>query len=260
MIELLQNKNSATRFEILVQVAAAGPNVRQRHVAEKLGVTPQAVSEYMRRLAEEGLIVSGGRSDYRISIKGVNWMLEMLRDLHDYYSLVSKTITNITTCAAIAESDMKRGQTVGLRMKNGLLFATAKTGSGATGVSMSSVKAGNDVDITRIEGLVELERGKVTILQVPSIRKGGSRNASSRKLKSLIKRQPVGAMGIEALVLLRKSGLEPQYLYGVAEAAMEAARCGLPFLVVCTSDAVPGLVKRLQEDDVDYETVDISLP
>jgi putative transcriptional regulator len=259
MIELLQNKNSATKFEILAQLAAAGPNVRQKHIAEKLGVTPQAVSEYMRQLAAEGLIASGGRSDYRVSIKGVNWMLEMLRNLHDYHSLVSKTITNITTCAAIAESNLKRGHAVGLTMKNGLLLATATPEGGARGISMSSVKAGDDVDITGIEGLVQLEPGKVTILQVPSIRQGGSRNASMKKLKSLFKGQPVGAIGIEALVLLRRSGLEPQYLYGVAEAAIEAARCGLSFLVVCTNDAIPGLARRLQEDDVDHEIVDIGL-
>ena len=140
MIEILQNRNSGTRFEILVQIAASGPNIQQRHIAGKLGITPQAISEYMRKLVEDGLVIASGRYSYNISVQGVNWMLEMLRELRDYYSLVSKIITNITSCAAIAESDIDKGQAVGLKMKDGLLFATSAPGMGARGISMSSVK------------------------------------------------------------------------------------------------------------------------
>jgi putative transcriptional regulator len=42
MVEILQNKNSATRFQILVEIAASGPNIQQKDIATKLGVTPQA--------------------------------------------------------------------------------------------------------------------------------------------------------------------------------------------------------------------------
>ena len=41
MVEILQNKNSATRFQILVEIAASGPNIQQKSIAAKLDVTPQ---------------------------------------------------------------------------------------------------------------------------------------------------------------------------------------------------------------------------
>ncbi|MBI2860719.1 MAG: winged helix-turn-helix transcriptional regulator [Chloroflexi bacterium] len=260
MVEILQNKNSATRFQILVEIAAGGPGTQQKAIAARLGVTPQAVSGYMRQLLEAGLVSETDRSTYKISAAGVNWMLKVLRETNEYVAAVQRAVTNITTCAAIAESDLGQGQAVGLKMKDGLLYASAETRGGARGVARSSVARGQDVDVTDIQGLVELARGKVAILRVPGIEKGGSRRTDPLRLQNLADDGgQVGAIGIEALVALRRAGIEPRYLYGVAEAAVEAARCGLSFTVVCTEDAVPGLLKRLQEQKLDYELIDLSL-
>ncbi|MBI2830856.1 MAG: winged helix-turn-helix transcriptional regulator [Chloroflexi bacterium] len=257
MVEILQNKNSATRFQILVEIAASGPNVQQRNIAARLGVTPQAISDYIRKLVDEEMVLSTERSSYRVSPQGVNWMLKVLRELNDYVSLVTKAITNITVCAAIAESDIAQGQTVGLKMKDGLLFATGKV-EGAKGIAASTAKRGQDVDVSNIEGLVELTKGKISILQVPNIHKGGSRHTDVERLQDLINdSQQVGAIGIEALIALRQANIEPRYLYGVTEAAIEAAHCGLSFVIVCTVDAVSGLIGRLQEEKLDYEIMDI---
>lgn len=46
MIDLLHSKKESTKFQILVEITAHQPNVRQREIAEKVGITPQAVSEY----------------------------------------------------------------------------------------------------------------------------------------------------------------------------------------------------------------------
>jgi putative transcriptional regulator len=260
MVEVLQNKSSATRFQILVEIAASGPSIQQKSIAAKLGVTPQAISDYIRQLVEEELVISTGRSQYRVSTQGVNWMLKVLRELRGYASLVEQAVTNITVCAAIAECDINQGQAVGLKMKNGLLFATSQTNGGARGIAVSSVSKGEDVDVSNIEGLVELIRGKVTILQVPSIHKGGSRQVDLELLQAQVtNNQQVGAIGIEALISLRRVDIEPRYLYGVAEAAIEAAQCGLSFIIVCTDDAIPRLIKRLQAEGLNYELIDLRL-
>lgn len=258
MVEILQNKNSATRFQILVEIATYGPNIQQKSIAAKLGFTPQAISDYIHQLSEEGLVLSTGRSTYKVSAKGVNWMIKVLRELRDYVSLVQQAVTNITTCAAIAECNIKQGQSVGLKMKDGLLFAGSQVEGSARGIALSSVNQGEDVDVSNIEGLVELTRGKVTILQVPDIQKGGSRQADLEQLEARVNnKQQVGAIGIEALIALRRADTEPRYLYGVTEAAVEAARCGLSFIVVCTDDAISGLIKRLQEENLNYELIDL---
>jgi putative transcriptional regulator len=260
MVEILQNKNSATRFQILVEIAAAGPNIQQKDIATKLSVTPQAISDYIRQLIEEKLVVSTGRSQYKVSTTGVNWMLKVLRELRSYTSMVERAVTNVTVCAAIAECDLYQGQAVGLKMKNGLLFAASQTGGDARGIAVSSVSEGEDVDISNIEGLVELTRGRITILQVPGIQKGGSRQVDLERLRARIaSNQQVGAIGIESLISLRRVDIEPRYLYGVTEAASEAAHCGLSFTIVCTDEAVPGLIKRVQEEGLNCEIVDLHL-
>jgi putative transcriptional regulator len=45
---ILRSKREVTRLQILVEIAEHQPAVRQQEIAEKLGVTPQAISEYIR--------------------------------------------------------------------------------------------------------------------------------------------------------------------------------------------------------------------
>ncbi|MFH1003729.1 MAG: MarR family transcriptional regulator [Chloroflexota bacterium] len=258
-MEILQNRN-ATRFQILVEIAAGGPAIQQKRIAAKLGVTPQAVSEHVRRLVAGEMIAATGRSGYRVSDKGVNWMLKMLRELQGYVAVVQQAVTNITVCAAIADTDINQGQPVGLSMKAGLLYATAPVNGQAQGIAATGARQGEDVGIASIEGLVDLTRGKVTVLQVPGIQKGGSRQVDMKRLKARLGRnQPVSSIGIEALASLRRAGVEPQHIYGVTEAVIESARCGLSSTVVCTDDAVPDLLKRLEAEKLDYELVDLAL-
>ncbi len=85
-MEILKNKNGDTRFQIMVEIAALCPSIPQKSIAKKLGVTPQAISDYIQQLVNEELIVSMGRSNYKVSTKGVNWMLLILRELRSYTS------------------------------------------------------------------------------------------------------------------------------------------------------------------------------
>ncbi len=248
-----RNKNVSTRLQVLIEIADSGPAVSQKSIAQKLGVTPQAVSEYTRQLIEEGLVISAGRSCYQVTSAGVNYILKMLRELSDYVAASEKAITILTTCAAIAEDTIAQGQAVGLKMRDGLLYATPDPGKGAKGNAVIGAAVGDDVAVTDIEGLVELSRGKISVFTIPNIREGGSRLADLKRLKAETERyQHIGALGIEAMVALKKTGIEPRYCYDVPGVAIEASRHGLPFLVVCTDDEVSSLLKRMEEERAAY--------
>jgi len=258
MVRILRDKALATKFQILIEIAANQPDIQQKDIALRLSITPQAISQYIEKLAEEGLVVSGGRSKYRVTRVGVNWILGTLRDLGSYSALVRKVITNVTICTAVADSDLYQDQPVGLEMKGGVLFATAGIGEGAKGVAVSNVKKGEDVGISNIEGIVEFQLGKITILKVPSIQRGGSKSVDLSKLKEEIeKRVLVGFVGIEALIALKRIDATPQYFYGVKEAMIEAARSGLPFTAVCVEDDIPDLLQRVTESNLNYELLDL---
>jgi len=259
MVEVLRNKNLATKFQILVEIASGGPNIQQRDIAQKLKVTPQAISDYIGQLTEEGLVTSDGRSHYKVTAAAVDWIIKVQRELRNYSAFVERAINNISICAAIAECNLAKGQPVGLKMKNGLLFATDKLGQGARGIACSDTRAGSEVGVSNIEGIVSLEIGQVTILQVSGIQRGGSQAIDSQKLKNAITgANLVGAIGIEAIVALKQADADSIYAYGVTEAAIEAAHSGLNSVVVCVDDMASSLVNRLEEENVGYKLIDIA--
>ena len=117
MPKTLQSKNLATKFQILVEIAANQPNIQQKLIAEKIGVTPQAISDYIPQLLNDGFVSSNGRSQFTLTQEGVNWIIEMTRELKEYVSHVENAITNVTVCAAVADMAISRGQMVGLMMQ-----------------------------------------------------------------------------------------------------------------------------------------------
>jgi putative transcriptional regulator len=260
MVEILRSKSYATKFQILLEIASGGPNIQQKAIASRLGITQQAVSEYIGQLEKDGLIVSGGRSRHRITNEGVNWVLKILRELRNYIDTVTRVINNVVVSAVIAADDITRGQKVILKMKEGLMYATGKTESGARGIAVSDAKKGEDVAISSVEGLVGLKKGEVRIIKVPNVQKGGARKADLKLLKKELKgRKEIGAIGIEALVCLKQIGIEPRYFYGVTAATIDASRHGLNVAIVCTDDELPALLIKFDEQNVTRSTIDISL-
>jgi putative transcriptional regulator len=258
MTQVLRNKNLATKFQILLEIAANQPNIQQKDIAGKIGVTSQAVSDYISKLEKDGWLTSDGRSRYRITKEGVNWMLKSLRELQQYSTSAEKVLTNINTWAVIAALDVIKGQKVGLTMQDGLLCASAFYGKGASGIATDNAAKGEDVGITDIEGIVQLDIGQITILEVPDIRRGGSKYVNLSKMKNaLAKDSLIGVIGIEAFAALGKIDIKPGYIYGVTQAAIEATRSGLSFVIVCNSSESPALLQRLNDENIKYNLVDI---
>ncbi|NLE09330.1 MAG: winged helix-turn-helix transcriptional regulator [Dehalococcoidales bacterium] len=258
MIEVLRNKNLTTKFQILAEIADRGPDIQQREIAKNLDITPQAVSDYIAQLIKENMLISKGRSSYKITNEGVNWVIKELKELNNYSISIQRAVNNISVCAAIAETPLKRGQKAGLKMKDGLLYASADDDAAAAGITTTAAGAGEDVGITDIVGIVALQVGIATILKVPGIENGGSGSLDKTVLKKYLKAcDIVISIGLESFAALNRAGIE-FYRYGSAEVAIEAARCGLNPLVVCVENEASRLVSRLEQGGIKYELVDAS--
>ena len=70
-----------TRRKIVFLLRVKEMTVSQ--IAAELNLTPQAVSDYIKQLLKDGLITSEGRSRYRVSPHGVDWLLKQLKELQD---------------------------------------------------------------------------------------------------------------------------------------------------------------------------------
>ena len=265
MANVLQSKRESSRFQILVEIAAHQPNLRQKEVAERLGVTPQAISEYIKELVADGLVTTDGRMRYSITKEGVEWLLESAAELKRYARVVmEEIISHVSVWTALAEVDLVEGERVSLEMRRGLLYANKKEGIDASGVVIADVKCGEDVGISDLRGLITLDEGKITVCKVPREQIGGSRKVDLRLLeKQLLQdnsdKKMVGCLGIEALVALRKIGREPDVFFGAKESAVEAAYHGINSVVVSVDEQIPGLLNRLESEGLKYELVDLAL-
>ncbi|MDF2954641.1 MAG: putative transcriptional regulator [Candidatus Alkanophagales archaeon MCA70_species_2] len=261
--KILQNKRMSSKFQILVEIAANQPNVKQRDIAAKLNITPQAVSEYVKELIEEGMVATDGRGKYRVTKEGVDFILRMTNELEEYSSYINNIITNISVWAAVADDDLKKGEGVSLRMKNGILYACKIEGgeeAEARAVCISDARRGEDVGITDIKGMIALELGKITVCIVPRIQNGGSKKVDLGRLKQAVKKSKlVGVIGIEALVALSRINRKPDIIHGTKEATIEASSKGLPLTVVCVEDEIPSLLHRLEGEGLSYELLDLRL-
>ncbi len=256
---ILRSKKESTRFQILVEIAAHQPDVRQKEIADKIGITPQAVSEYIRELVSEGLLFSDGRVRYRVTKKGVEWVLEHALELKKYARYVMEDIvSHVSVATAIANGNLKKGETVSLVMEGGLLYAGSGEGD-VTGITISDSGKGEDVGVTDLKGMISLPDVKITICKVPRVERGGSRTVDMHALKYHSKDKPhIAAIGVEALISLRKINIQPNIMFGAKESVVEAAFHGLSSLVVSVDEEVPSLLNRLEEEGLSYEVIDLS--
>ncbi len=257
---VLNEKRDATRYRILVEVAERQPAVSQREIADAIGVTSQAVSEYVSDLVAEGFVEKRGRGRYEITREGVDWLISRTDELQRFVEYVSdELVGGVEIDAAIARNPIAEGDAVLLSMEGGFLHATPGEGSGATAVAVTDADAGEVVGVTDFDGLLDYEPGTVTILAVPHVGDDGDPDLSAvdehAKTGELL-----AVHGTEALAAVRQIGLTPDITFGAADAVPEAAARGVDLVLVTTETAVAEHADRLREANITYEVHEVTAP
>jgi putative transcriptional regulator len=258
MVDALEDKRTATRLRVLVEIADRQPAVSQGEIAEAVGVTAQAVSEYIRGLVDDGLVEKEGRSRYRVTKEGVDWLFQEAKSLRRYAEHVTDDVLgSVQEDAAVATADVAAGETVTLSVREGLLHATPGATGPATGVATTDAAAGDDVGVTGFEGVIEMEPGTVTIVQVPTVRSGGAGTTDPAALAERCRAAGlVAAAGVEAVVACRDADVSPAVAVAAGPVAAEAATRGVDVVVVAVTDAVGRVTDALRDADVLYELVE----
>lgn len=256
--DLLRYKRETTRFQILVEIAEHQPSIRQLEIAEKLSLTPQAISEYMRALTADGYISAEGRGRYSVTYKGIELIENNAEAIESYARHVRRDVVHlVVTWAAIADSDLKKGDAVGLYMKNGWLYAGKKPQTAMGKVAADAAK-GDDAGIIRLAGIIEHTEGKIKVAKVPRIERGGSLKIDTEKAaEAAADADFVGAIGLEAYLALKKSGVTPDMFYGAREGVIEAAFHGLNCLLLIVDEELTDFLKRLEASGLSYSLSDL---
>lgn len=237
-LALLRDRTYMTELGILFALHR-DPSQSLSDVADQLDVTPQAVSNYVKRMADEGLVTD----DHRLTSEGIE-------DLHDRVEAVKRLVDSafeelnvITETTALAGEAVAEGQEVGLVLEDGLLVAYPDRGSSSVGVAAGDARAGEIVAVADLEGILDIRPGQVHLVRVPH-------GADVDELVAFLDekgldRGRVAGLGTEAKVLARELD-EPVLEFAPAQAAFEAAQLGLDVLLLATPDRIRDAVSVLE--------------
>lgn len=257
MVDVLDNKRSATKFRVLVEIADRQPAVNQGEIADAVGVTSQAVSEYMRELVDEGFVEKEARSRYRVTKQGVDWLFQQASDVRRFAEHVTEDVLgSMQEDAALALAEIESGDTVTLTVRDGLLHAEPGDEGPATGVATTDATTGDVVGVTGFTGVIELDPGDVTVFQVTPIRSGTLDGSTS--LEAAAERADlVTAAGVEAVAALRAVSVDPDVTFAAGAVAADAAGRGLDVVVVVTTDLAGRVTDALRDAGLAYEVDDL---
>lgn len=254
----LRNKRDLSRLQVLAEIAEHQPVVRQQEIADRLGVTPQAVSELISELVEREMVSAGHRGNYQVTRSGIDWMLANAESLESYARHIRMDIIQpVSVWTAIAAEDLKSGDKAGVYMKDGILYA-ARAPASASGLVMADAEKDEDVGITHLTGIIDHHEGMVHVCKVPRIQHGGSHMVHQDQLKEIVaKVRFVAAVGLEACISLEKTGRKPDIFFGAREGVIEAAFHGIDCAVVIVDNEFTEFAKRLENIGLSFEIHDL---
>jgi len=255
MSDALADKRTATRFRVLVEIADRQPAVSQGEIADAVGVTSQAVSEYIRDLVDDGLVTKEGRSRYSVTKEGVDWLFQEAKSLQRFAEHVTGDVLGtVQEDTTIATAPIEAGQAVTISVQDGLLHASPGESGPATGVATTDAAKRTDVSVTSFEGVIDMTAGTVTVAQVPPAREGGSRAVDADELDdTCMDADLIVAAGVEAVVSLREVDREPAVTVAAGDVAAAAAAVGQQVVVVASTDTIGRVTDALRDGNVSYE-------
>ena len=253
-------RGELTRFQILAEIAKNQSHLRQKDIAEKLGITIQAVSENIKSLTDDGFVeIREDTIRYHITNRGIEKLKKEATELSKYAEEVVETMNNYKSVwPAIAEEKINVGDKVGLKMVNGTLYAT-KEKTPASAEALQDALEDEDVALTKIEGTIELKPGTVTIIRLPTSDQGGSRSVNLDRIREIYNQgfDRVGIMGTISRVVVNKLNITPDFEFATPYSAVAASKRGLNVLIFSVGKMANSITRKLDEEGIYYTIEDI---
>jgi len=259
-MKLLRDLKETTKLLILLEIVSNRPRALNS-IAVKLDITVQGISDYVRKMSEEGLVKKIG-GEYRATKKGVEMLENRMFDLKEFVDSSIRQLEIIDMCGAIAGNDIRKDEKVGLFMEDGVLVAYSGKESPSMGIAMFEAKAREDLAVRDPSGMVALKPGKITVLQLSSLQEGGSHSIAFQDVKKTVKSvrfSKVAVMDVVSRALANRLEIEPDFDFAPLPSSFEAAVKGMNVLIIASRDTVPVVVSELEaensrlEDPIPYE-------
>jgi predicted transcriptional regulator len=239
----LRRGGTVTELLFLYECATLEPT-QLRPIANRLGLTVQAVSHSFRQLRRRGLVtVQDGR--YRPTVEGVAWLHETLRRLDDDLRERIDRVHVIRSTRALALEEVSPGSVVSLELRDGLLSARPGAGGPSRGRVRSGGRKGSLVEVSDLEGIVPLTPAPISIRTLSSDDLADPR--LSQRVRASLPDRPstiVAAEGLEAFHALSNARARTVLRFAVGSACLEASRLGVPSYVLVLESELPYLLSQ----------------
>jgi putative transcriptional regulator len=258
MSRILRDKSESTEFQILLEVMRNQPHVKQKDIADTVGITVQAVSKYFKKLMKEGLLEAGSeRVDYRLTPKATEKIREYVQNIDRYVARVKNDLKVERLLPALATQPLHEGETAGLILKEGVLHAVAPNypEAEAFGPAATGAIQGEDVGLTNVKGKIKSKPGKILMVKLPSIKEGGSRAVNLAKVRRLYEEfrpNRVGVIGVVGRAVLNKLGLQADFDFGITRASALAAERGINVFVLVVGRMVNRMIEEIDMTNIKH--------
>ena len=239
----LRDLKRNTEMLILVELIRA-PSIRLKDVGDRLGITVQAVSQYTGLMRKEGLL-RDRNGQLRPTKKGMQVLQEHFSRIKQDVDEILRSISVVDKCVAVAGGKVRKGASVGLVMEDGMMMAFGDVKSSSTGVALEDADEGDDVLVGGLEGILDMELGRLFVLEAPSELDGGSKAANIEQARQKIEDFSPGLLAagdtVGAALLMKASG-EMVTLHAPVESAMSALSKGVDVVFCGTRESTEIMV------------------
>ena len=195
-----------------------------------------------------------------VTEKGLRKLKNWISEFREYLDEINTAVYRYKDIwPAIAEEDIKDGETVYLFMKNGLLYASKEPKGEAKAKALYGGKRGEDIAICEIKGIIDVPKGKVIVFRIPPEVIGGSRAVDFDLIKNNLNNLDdyvIATMGTVAYVVAHKLGLKPDIRFAVPEAIVNACNRGCNVVALITGKMAEKVIKKLDNAKISYTVLD----
>ncbi len=247
-MKLLRDKSFSTQILILYELYTK-PHSKLTSIAEKIGVTQQAVSEYMKKLIKQNLVqrIDGG---YKPTIKGTYLLQNELSILKNFVDERIEKLSLIKNCVALAKTPIKPGEKIGLFMNEGWLVAYTNKQSSSIGIANNMAQTGDYITLGNLEGIIDHKIGKLYYFELPTpftLKHDKIDTESIQKRVRTMNIDRIGILDVVAKSVCKKRGLKPDFEFGVIYAAIDAAQRGLNTAIFGYGEKIREALKIFEE-------------
>jgi putative transcriptional regulator len=251
-VTVLRDAALSSRLLILLELRRR-PAPTLAPLAKAVGLTPQAVSQYMKHLEQEGLV---RRQDevWRTTEAGEAFLATRFQELKQFADRAVRELVSVESCVAIAGAPVRKGARVGLFMVGGRLVAFPNRKSPSWGIARADAPLSRDVLVEDLQGIVEIPAASLTIIEAPGGSEGGSASVDGDWLRTFmasIDGAALGALDEIGEGILQGTGSPWRFEFAPLESTTAAVSRGVSPLLVGGPESVARLVAAIEAAKAD---------